>query len=106
MNYNATFYDGSYEGMGRRMIEGLQNGEKLHGGTFANLLYHQPNIAYYTLETILDDGLLDPPPTSLAEFAAVCDWNEPEHAADFVAEYSSENHGDVGQCLGELLTRQ
>jgi len=97
--------DGSWQSEGDQMIEAVLYGKKLHGGNFENLLVGDPDVARQVLKTILDEGLLDPPPASVQEFADMCEWNRPEHAADFVANYGNKS-ADAELRLGELFIRR
>lgn len=74
----------TYQGFADSMIERLHKEGKIHGGNFDNILFYD-KVAGYRVYRVAND-ILGPFATA-QEFADVCEWNEPQHSADFVEEH-------------------
>ncbi len=74
---------GTYGEFGDQMIGDIETGERLHGGSFANILFYSPHDAARVYK--LAEQYFGPFATA-AEFVAQCDWNNVNDARKFVEE--------------------
>ena len=77
--------DGSYREFAGQMIGDMQDGQRLHGGNFANLLFHDDG--YNAARVYREASERFGPFATAAAFAAQCDWNTAEDGRQFAEEH-------------------
>lgn len=78
-----TIRTGTYAEFADQQIGDMEAGERLHGGSFNNLLVNRPYDAAHVFRVFTE---LFGEYATAAEFAAQCDWNSADDAHRFVEE--------------------